>query len=420
MTDRSSASRLAAWRNPRRPVLILLLVGLATPVTAQDSASEVDVVAGVGVYTNPYNSVEAPDASVAATLEVRPIFRQITETDSFELQGLVQLRQFVKRFGLEDSYGISGRMVSRQSDRLTVRADGNFAYNESGFNNDLRSSVPFGSGSPVPPVSPLPGTGAPFDDITILGQRSRITSIGSKLGVDYRITDRSIVSADVSGRALRFKANEFGDYDYLSEELRYSQILTERTTVGAIVQFGQIDYRSGRVGDANTISGLLSVDHRLDERLKASVSAGIAVTKIRQQLGLPDAKLESFTLRGQICREGERTNVCLNLQRSPQPSADGNVRTSQSIGLDYWQRISPRERFSLSANYANVARGRLNVPNVSAVNFVSASARYENDIRKNTAAFASVNFSKIDQSGISRRANFGAMLGVRFKFGASR
>lgn len=219
---------------------------------------------------------------------------------------------------------------------------------------------------------------------------------------------------------MRFKANAFGDYDYITEELRYSQILTDRTTVGAIVQFGQTDYRGGRLGDANSINGLLSVEHRLDERLKGSISAGVAVTKIRQQLGLRDEKLESFTLRGQLCREGERTNFCLNAQRSPQPSANGSVRTAQSLGLDYWQRISPRERFSLSAGYAHTSRARLNVINAPAVEFASASARYENDIRKNTAAFASVNFSKIYQTGVSRRANFGGMVGIRFKFGASR
>ncbi len=420
MTHRVRTSGRSVWLHPERPVFIILLAGLSTPVTAQENTSEVDVVGGVGVFTNPYNSVNAPDATLAATLEVRPTFRQIDGTDSFELQGLVQLRQFTKRFGLEDSYGLSGRMVSRRSDRLTLRADGSFAYNESGYSNGLRSSLPFGSGDSVAPVNPLPGTGAPFDDVTILGQRSRITSVSSTLGFDYRVTDRSIIAADVSGRALRFKAGAFGDYDYLTEELRYSHILTDRTTVGAIVQFGQTDYRGVRLGDANSINGLLSVEHRFDERLRGSISAGVAVTKIRQQLGLPDVNLKAFVLRGQLCREGERTSFCFNAQRSPQPAANGSVRTAQSLGLDYSQRISPRERFSLSANYAHTSRSRVNVANVSAVELAGASASYENDIRKNTAAFASVNFSKIYETGVSRRANFGANVGIRFKFGASR
>jgi hypothetical protein len=424
----ASRGRLTADRS----LLFALLSGFSTPLFAQQAEPpETDVapagveprivfVAGTGIATNPFNEPNPGSAAVVATIEARPTISSKSETGTLELQGLIQLRQYSRRYGLEDNYSANVRAVTRRSDRLTVRGNFGFAYNEAGLTGARAGDFPLGATPSAGSPGLIPDISAPLDDITLIGQRSRITALNASVGVDYRLDDRTFLSADVAGRSMKFDLVRFGDYYFFTEELGVSHSLNDRTSVGVIGQLAQIDYENGRVGDAKSYNGLLSVDHQFDAAWTASVAVGLSVTTAKQLPSQPDIQFESLTFRGRICRSVEASSLCLNTQRSPQPSANGSVRTAQSYSLSYSQRVSPRDRLSFSGNYADMGASRAGGTTLAAVKYYGAEARYEKDLRANITAFGNVTYGKIDQDTALRKANFGAMLGLRFKFGASK
>ncbi len=419
-------------REPERSILFILLTGCATPLLAQQPdaiapeetpagvQTEIEFVAGTGIATNPFNEANGSSTAAFATVEARPTVRLKSETGDVELQGLVQLRQYSKRYGLEDNYGASFRAVTRRSDRLTLRGNGRFSYSESGLTGADAGGL-LSPGTPSTPTTPIvPDIAAPLDDIALIGQRSRIAALDAAVGADYRLTDRSFLTADISGRAMNFDLDRFGDYYFFTEELGFSHNITDRTAIGVVGQLSQIDYKNTRVGDANSYNALVSLDHKFDSRWAATVAVGMAFTSAKRLQSQPDLKFETIAYRGRICRNEEAGSLCLYTQRSPQPSANGSVRTAESYSLAYSQRISPRDRLSFSGNYARTSASRLGGVNAGPVKFYGGSARYENDLRSNMTAYAGLNYGKIDQVATSRKANYGAMIGLRFKIGASR
>jgi hypothetical protein len=95
------------------------------------------------------------------------------------------------------------------------------------------------------------------------------------------------------------------------------------------------------------------------------------------------------------------------------------VRVSSTITGDYSIRLSDRERVSLSGSYAKTGRSRdLSLGAQPALDFVAASARYDNQINNKLTAFITANVSKTYSSLLRRKANVGIAMGLQYSFGA--
>jgi hypothetical protein len=415
-----------AVRHAGRCIGLVMMTGAAGVAQAQDVQTSVVASAGISGETNPYNETNAGGLSLAATAELAPTISVRDEQTSVTINALAQFRQFFRRYGLEDNYSANTSIVSRRSDSLTLRGNSTFSYNRGGYNGFGRPSL-----SAIDPISTTPDLTQPdptvplqdplllISDVTLLGQRTRVTSYGSGLGADARLGAYSSLSLDLTARALRFKSTGFDDYNSYRAEFQYSYQLDELISVGLIGGYGKTNYLDLSQGDVNSYDALASLDRRFGGNWSLSLGAGASFTDIDARAGRPAVHYTSLSVRGRFCWRGEFSQMCVGGQRSPQPAANGSVRVTDSVNADYSLRLSERERLSLSASYARTGRGR-DLMALPASDFVSGSARYDRDITKRIGAFASASVSKISNFGASRRANIGFALGVQARIGSGQ
>lgn len=429
--------RGGAVRFAGRCLGVTVASGFATAAGAQEAQTALIVSTGASVESNPYNEAN-PIAAVAATAELQPVARFRSASTTLDLRGLAQFRQFVRRYGLEDNYSANAGLTTRATEQLTLRAFTAISYNEGGYNSYGRAGLsPLfgtdpGSGA-LPTNSSLPNTTDPttslvnvspiqqlplLTDVTLLGVRTRTTSFQGGAGFDAQLTEHSQLSGDISARGQRYKLGGLNDFNSGSAELRWSHGLGELSSVGFIASVDRTNYSGTRVGDTTSKSLLLSYDRRFSAGWSLSAAAGASFSNITQPAGLPNAHLTALSLRGRFCKQGERSEFCVGVQRSPQPSANGGVRVSSSAQLDYSRRLSQRERVSFAGSYARTGQGRASVIALPDSDFVSGSARYDNQFRERVSLFTSVSASKIYGLGASRRPNIGVAAGVQFRFGA--
>lgn len=393
------------------------------------------VSAGASAETNPYFVPNSSGVYPALTAEARPRLRATTQTSQFNLEGFVQVRQFLREFGLEDNYGADANMSTRVSDRVTLRANAGFNSFRGGFNPIGRPTlspivppigVPAAPNAPVfrdpfllTPAAPVIGERVGLiTDPTVFGQLGRINNFRAAAGVDTRLSARSTLSADLSAGATRVSGPGLLDLNTVTAEARYSRTLSEGTSVGLIGSYSITDFAGSGVGDAKVASGLVSLDRRFGSAWSASVAAGLAHTSVRQGLGQPDRTFLAFSTRARVCREGELSRFCFSGSRSPVPAALGGVFITTALGADYTRRVSERERISLAGSYTYTGGGRTVLGTQPSFELANASARYENQITQRTSFFVTGSFGQIWDTLTSRRANFGAAAGLQYRFGA--
>lgn len=402
------------------------LAAIPCAASAQTVETGVTVSGGLSAETNPYNDIDGR-SSAAATAEVRPSLRYRDEYMTVDVNALAQFRQFFRDYGLEDNYGVDANLVSRQSEQVTLRGSAAYSYTEGGFGGFGRPST--GAGAPVVigPDFTLPDTSPLLTDVTILGQRTRVSSSQVGLGVDARLSPRSQVSLDGYARTMRFDETTtagigpFSDYNAVTGEAQYRRTLNEFTSAGIIGSYSHSDFLGTRIGDSDVVSALLSLDTRVGARWTVTGAVGASFTSLQQAAGQPDVNFTSLNVRLRACSVGEVSQFCLNAQRSPQPAANGDVRISDSIGADYQRQLDDKQQITLAVNYARTGRGRLLTTQAQpALDFVSASARYDYRFAKNMTFFTSASYAKIYGATIPRRGNAGAAVGIQASFGALR
>lgn len=429
--------RNGAVRRAGRCLGLTVAAGVSTAAGAQ-ARTGVLVSTGLSAETNPYNDAAGRGTSAALTAEVQPVVSWRTDRSTFDIRGLAQFRQFVRRYGLEDNYGADANVVTQTSDRVTLHAAAGGQYNQGGFGGFGRPALSpgFGVGGPAGeqvldpvvsdptlptntvPATTLPGQLPLLTDVTVLGQRLRTTSLYGRAGVDARISARSQVGADVDVRASRFKGASFSDFNSARGEARYSWQVNELTSVGVIGSAERIDYLGRRIGDSTIYSGLLSYQRRFSRQWEASIGAGVSVAKIAQLPGVRNVSLTSFSIQGRFCWAAEYSRLCVSGSRSPQPAAIGGVRVSETVAVTYSQRLSDREGLTLGGSYSRTGEAPGAAFAQPAVKFASGSARYDNQIGARTVLFASGSVSKIYGFNAPRRANFGVTTGIQFRLGA--
>ncbi|MBN8808858.1 MAG: hypothetical protein J0I47_11600 [Sphingomonas sp.] len=421
--------RSKAVRHAGRCIGLVALTGvpMLAPGLAQAQEVRTGLIAstGLSVETNPYNASDSSNAEFAANAELRPSLTVQDALTQVSIRGSAQFRQFLHRYGLEDNYSVDAEIVSKRSERVTLRGSGLFAYSEGGFAGygrpGLIASDPLNS-SPVDPAATTPDTSLQnslngITDVNLIGTRTRLTSLASNVGVDYLLSPRSSLSADFNARALRYQSALGSDYNTLGGELRFSHQFDEYLSVGVIGGYDRTNYLDPNQGDAGVISALLSVDRKFGERWSASVALGASFTNIDGRLGQPDTHFTALTGRVRFCRQGEFTRFCVAGDRSPQPSINGNVRVTTNINADYSWTLAARQRLTLSAAYARTGSSHSQILTDPAVDFATGTARYDNDFNKKLTGFVSASVSKIYSSIAPRTANISGAIGIQVHLG---
>jgi hypothetical protein len=417
--------RSRAVRHAGRCIGLVAMVGVPGVAYAQDIQPSLVASIGGSAESNPYNQTTTDGVAVAATAELNPRITVRDDRTTIDISANAQFRQFFRRYGLDDSYGVNTGIVSRQSEWLTLRGSGSFSYSRGGFNGFGRPGL--SSADPVvvtpdPTVPTPPNPLVSLSDVNIIGLRTPVTSYGSTVGADVRVSERSNLSIDFDTRAMRFKRTaRLDDYNNLHGELSYNYSLNDTWSVGLVGGYGKTNYLDLGRGDAGTTDALASLNGKLGARWTVALSVGGSFTSIDGRGGRPDVHFSSITTRARFCWQGQYSNFCLGGQRSPQPAADGNVRVSTTITGDYSLRLSDREHFSLSGSYAKTGRSRdLTLGAQPGIDFLSASARYDNQLNQRLSAFVNASASKIYSPLQRSSANVGISMGLQIRIGAGQ
>lgn len=418
---------------------LTVAAGVSAAAGAQQARTSLLVSTGISAETNPFSGQNA-NSSVAATAELQPQATFTSEKATLSLSGLAQFRRFLRSYGLEDNYGGNASLISQASERLSLHASAGFSYNQGGFNNygrpglsPLLSSAPAFGGTatestvadaPLPEVSLTNVSFADqlplLTDATVFGLRTRTKLFQGAAGFDGRLTANSRISGDVSLSGARFQTGLLNEYDNAGTELRYGRDLNNLTSVGVIGSVNLVNYRATRSGDTVTKSLLVSFDRRFSAGWAISLAAGASSSDVHQLPGQPDVTLAALNLRGRFCRQGQYSSLCVSGQRSPQPSANGNVRVSNTISADYSLRVSERAQIGVGGSYARTEGWRGTTIDLPAADLVAGSVRYSLQIRQRTSFYINGTASRTVSALAPRSANLGLAAGLQFRFGGSR
>lgn len=382
---------------------------------AQAVTGEVVVEAGGAVVDNPYLDEDDSNVTAAATIEVRPRLTYDNSVTQVDLTALAQGKAYADRYDFEDNYGVSLGLSHQASERVIVRATGAFRSSVARA-SDLFPGV-FPEDGPALPEAPGP---LPIDDITTLGQRGRTNALSLGTGVDFTLDSRNRLTFDNTYQRLSFDQPNASDYSIFQGEGRYTRILTEQTSVGAIVGYQISDYTDPLTSDARSVMGMLSVSHRLDEAWSLTASAGLNRTRSDGTATRPSRGVTTFASRATVCRRDSREALCLEFRRQPQPAAFGGVRNSTSATVNYSYRLSERETITLGGSYSRTAGFDDAVIPLPSATFAGVRGRYDRRLSQNLSAYAEASVDRVYRSDLSvePRKRFG--IGISYTFGRKR
>lgn len=367
-----------------------------------------DMSGGAMAATNPYLLTGNGTAGESVFAEITPVFVSENEISTFSIHGYARLEQYLRRFSTDESFAVDADMTRKLSDRIDIRAGGTFRSSRSSAQDILFN--PTGVGTPTS------GIPAPIDDVATFGQRNRATTIAARAGAGFVLGPRDKADVDFGLAQYRYDGVGLFDYRTATQEAKYTRQLSESTSLYGRASFNETNYFGRQDGDALIISPALGIKRRLSSTVNLSADVGASWTSV-EQLNGSHTKSTSFALRGELCSERALTKLCLNAERSSQPTALGRVRTLTRVALGYDRKLSENDRLRVNASYSRTSESSQNLLARPAT-FVGASADYSHQISKRLALFASSNFADIYETGISRRANLQVRAGLRIHFGA--
>ncbi len=371
-----------------------------------------DVSLGVGVSTNPYLQTGPVDSSFSGSVTVAPRLTVTEDLTTFSLSGFGHIEEYESNFRTNTSYGLTGNVNHSASERTQLR--GSFGYDGSitGVNDGFFNPPNVIDDNFLPPIA---------DDIALNGLNQRRHSFQGGLGLSHSLTELDSISFDVSATAIRFGDMTVQDeYNAFSQNVGYSRVLSENTSIGASLGLSQINYLGQSQGDSNVITPSLTFDQNLGPDFTLSGSLGASFTRVDNGFGKTSSTDFSGSLS--LCRQGETGNFCLNASRQTLPSSFDGVRSQTSFGLGYSKKLTRDDDISISAGYSrssNPILGPVQIVNRS-LEYVNAAATLNHRFAERISGFVSVGYNDTFQSGFSREANKQVSIGIRFKLGNSR
>lgn len=383
------------------------LGAIPAPVFGQ-ARTTVDVTLGAKVATNPFLVDGNPPTVGAATLQVDPSVYLEENLTTYRLDGSGRLDRYSKAYGTDASGRLALSIARRLSERTTLTLAGNGATTLGGV-QDLFRVGDITDGQLPPDV---------INDVSTTGTRLRQYNYGANARLQSRLSARGnldigggVAFSDLSGPLGR-------NLRQFSADAGYSHVLSDRVSVGGRFAFANVNYLGQQIGDGNIYAPSLTARFRLSERLSADLGAGLSFARIDNAAGIT-SRSTAFTAQASLCNTGERTNLCLAGSRAVQPTFLGGVSTVTSVSLRYDIQLAEYDRLSISGRY-----GRTNQPVFSLAQFganeaeiYGANATYSRRLSERVYLTLSPSFSNANRQGLSRDANYQALVGIRIRFG---
>lgn len=402
-----------SFRSDNRAAIALVGIALgcgAASANAQSVVQEVVVSLGTEVATNPYLDETDQSASIAATAEIRPRLSYDTSVTQFDLEAFARGSAFAENYGFQDNYGASARVRQRATEQLSLLLDAGVTSTDSPA--DMwwatgEGSVPGGPSIPLPPT----------EDVTVLGQRGRTTSIFGGVGIEYAATARDLFALSGDYRDVSLSHAGAEDYTVAEVEGRYSRVVDERTTLGLVTSYRRFNYDGDMRSDSESLAVLASFSLRLDRTWMLSGAAGIDRTRTDAGLTTPSSTNTSFSGNASLCRRDVRETFCVDYVRQSQPTGYSGLRNTDTIAASYSLQASEYDSVTLSGNYSrdsSVGSGPALSPDTK---FAGVSGSYQHRFSQRLSGYVEASLDRLHRGGVALdpRARVGA--GIRYSFG---
>ncbi|SIN60470.1 hypothetical protein SAMN02745824_0672 [Parasphingorhabdus marina DSM 22363] len=369
-----------------------------------------DVSLGAGWSSNPYLQNGPQESTISGSVTVIPRLVLTEDVTTFDLRGLARIEEFDEDLRTNTAYGLSASVAHSLSERTQLRAQAGFDGSIVGVNSGFFNPPDVINENFLPPVA---------DDIGLNGTNQRRTSFQGGVGISHNISEVDSISLDVSATAVRFGDSVIQDeYNFFTQNVGYSRVLSETTSIGASVGLSQVNYLNQDQGDSNIISPSITFDQQIGPDFELSGAVGVSFARVDNG---PLGKTNSTDFSGSftLCRQGQTNNFCLSGSRQTLPSAFDGVRSQTSVGLGYTQKLSRKNDLSINAGYSRSSNPVLGPTQIATetLEYVRGSATFNHRFQDRITGFISVGYSDTYQRSISREANTQASIGIRVRFG---
>ncbi len=362
-----------------------------------------------GFDTNPFLSDRQNPEAASIRLQLAPVISREDARNTLRASGRIEHIEYLGRYASLQNFGADLAAVHRANERLQFNAAALFRSDilATDLTNPLNNVQ-----TPDPVVPVIPGG----NDVTVLGQRQRRTQYGADGGLAFTLSPRDELRWSLAFRADRFGGNDLTNSNFYSQQLSYSRQVSEGMRIGALVDASIIDFPTSDFGDARTVTPQALVTVQLDERLRATGTAGVAITRIE----LPGGRETNTAFAGNLslCYGATRSSLCLTGARQVLPSAIGGARVQTTGGASYSLRLTERDTLQLGGNYSTASEPlALAGDNFESIN---AFARYERRLNERMRLFANGGYIDTSVGNALEASNFQAVVGISVIFGRNQ
>lgn len=400
------------------PATAIGLAGIAMAIgaipatsTAQTVTQEVAVSLGAEATKNPYFEQVDQSTSVGATAEIRPRLSYDTSVTRFELEAFARGTAYAKNYGFEDNYGVSGSVRQRSSERATLSAHAGISSLDSPasslWSRDDPGAIP---GAPVLP-------GLPIDDVTVLGQRGRTTTISGGVGVDYVLSPRDQLGISGNYQNLSMSHPNASDYQTIGATGRYDRVVSQYVTVGLVAGYQSFNYDDVASPDGETLSLLGSFSLQLSEAWSLRGGAGIEQTRTDPAGLAPKTKNTGFSGNASLCRRDMRQTFCFDYDRSTRPTGYAGIRRSDTLSFAYSYQVSEYDSVTLGGNYSHDSSDGAVGPAIPATKLLGVRGGYEHRFNQRLSGYANASVDRLRRTGASYDPRARVGVGIRYLFG---
>lgn len=411
-------------------VCCVLMPLTSTPLAAQNRTTSLDATVSAGASSNPFLLSEDSQSSAYLEGVLSPQWELADERGSYQAGGYVRGVHYLNRYGdtwslaaflrgqralnakwdLRASLELSSSIVGEQSGFGFARP---FAPIEGGGGGDLPLPLPGEGVVAAPATGPLPSSGLFPSDITLLGQRSRQTNYGSSLGVNYRLSERTSLSADANIRRASYRSSLFSSTEY-GATLGYSRALSPVTQVGARVSVQTIDYDAG--GNARIYQPQITASSRLNPRWR--IAGGLGLLLLRNDVLNRRDTSTGLSADVNLCRDGERTELCLAGNSGASPSALGVATQRFGVSGNYLYRFNETDSAGVRVDYSRVSSDQL-LGLSDKYSYLNASADYQRRFAPRIFGGLTAGYRKA-LDGFGRPEGYSASVFLRTRLGSTR
>ena len=382
---------------PALPIAAMLLAGVARAET------RTSVVLGAegGYGSNPFLGSGDDEQSASIILSAAPTVSLIGPTSKIDLYGQAEQAFFTSRFGDYTNWALganAGVQLSPLSD-LSLGA----AYSShitSGLNSVI--APPTNDGS-IPPPDP--------SATEIAGQRSKTLSGSGSFST--RVSLRDTVSVSANASKVDYSANLNSDYTNYGSSLGVMHIFSDKLSAGFSIGYSKTDYQSATLGTFQSYSPSANATLKLAARTSLAVSLGASFSKISGPGASPTKPY--FSGSANLCRKGDRSNLCLIAARSVGATAQAGSSTITQLGANYSYVLTPRSSFALGGNYSATQSIGLGTNNDTS--YANAYASYSHQLTQRLSFVVNTRYTDPLTSIGARGQSFYGGAGVTYRLG---